>query len=231
MLLFVAHPDDEVIFLAPLLEFKPSIYKDETEKTDEIPTVVCMTCKDDPIRSKEFAALAAHVGFRAVISDIPIARGLSFKNFSRILELVRSNVSPGTKECSTHSLYGDDHFHPQHILLCIAVTYVCIKKGLRLTVADSNCSTAQLFFKAVKRTDWKRFKSILLLPVKLFLIMLHKIVFAPGKLRQADQLLLDRARLIYASQSLEYPSLVSNLYRFSTLRKVWRPQAKSGDKI
>jgi len=231
MLLFVAHPDDEVIFFAPLLELKSSIYQDLDEKSYGNLTVVCMTCEDDPIRFKEFTALASHVGYRAAIYDTPIVRGLSFENYFRILKRVQSYVSSDTKECATHSLYGDDHFHPQHVLLSIAVTYVCIRQGVRVIVADCSCSAAQLFLRALKRTDWRRLKSIALLPFKFVLIIAHKLVFTSSKLYQAEQSLLDSASLIYASQSLEYPSFVDNLYRFSSLRNIWRSKTKLVDKI
>ena len=231
MLLFVAHPDDEVIFFAPLLNSKLPNFPGENEIYGEIDKVVCMTCKDDPIRSTEFKRLADCVGFQGEIFNIPIVRGFSLENYYQILKQVQSCVSLGAEKCVTHSLYGDDHFHPQHVLLSIAVTYVCIRQGLRIVVAECDCSTIQLFLRAFKRTDWRRLKSIAFLPLKLALIIIHKILFKPEGLYQADQDILDNARFTYTSQSLEYPSFIENSYRFALLRNIWTSKSTLGDKL
>lgn len=222
MLLFVAHPDDEVIFFAPLLHENSVNYDDNGVGTSSKPTVVCMTCRDHPVRSREFKEMASLVGYRYIMYDIPIIRGLSFENYREILQRVLSNVSSDTTECATHSLYGDDHFHPQHVLLSIAVTYVCVRQGIRLYVADCSYNTFRLFIRVLKRTDWMKLKSIALLPIKLFLVIIHKILFTSSKSCQAEEGVLESANLIYLSQSLDYPSFVENSYRFSSLREVFR---------
>ena len=120
----VAHPDDEVIWFAPFLRQFSEGVSDCTMK--KIDTVVCLTCKDNFVRSKELSEISVYYKFDVSIYSSPIIRRFSYKEICCMRDIISDEFSDNTDVFFTHALYGDDHFHPQHIIISLICLYYSV---------------------------------------------------------------------------------------------------------
>ena len=218
--IFVAHPDDEIIFFAPFFNketdnlFNQNIFNRE---------LICLTCKSNKIRRSEFIKITNHIKCSPIHFDLPIVRGLPILHFKENYKLIYPIIKNKTNICVTHSLYGDDHFHPQHSIISLVCLFSRINLRIPMIVPKSQKNLIYVLFSAFTvRTNFKSIKSILFIPIKIILIFLDYILFNKKYQLVADNEILFEAKRIYKSQSLEYHSYKINKYSFGEIRKIWK---------
>ena len=96
----------------------------------------CLTCKSNKVRRSEFIEITKLLGCSHKQFDLPIVRGLAanyFKDTNHLLKPIikKSNISV------THSLFGDDHFHPQHSIISLVCFINCIRYKTKMIVSKS----------------------------------------------------------------------------------------------
>lgn len=218
--IIVAHPDDEIIFFAPLFNSVDSIFGKLFKFNSK---VICLTCKSNSIRSTEFENIVKYLKCSSLHYDLPIIRGFAIGEFIKTYQLLRKSLKTDTDICVTHSLYGDDHFHPQHSLISIVCLFWCIKNRKSIIVHRSPKSIFNhIVVLLFKQTDFMSIKSILFLPIKILLIVLDFMIFKKIIKISADKNILEAAQKIYKSQSLEYHSFLKNEYSYAEIRYIWR---------
>ena len=127
-LVVCAHPDDEVIFFAPVISEK---FKLEGVR------VICMTCRNHPVRAQEFDAFCSAASISGQILDNEIRRSVQFSFVRRVYRA----LDQGDREkpflvIFTHSCFGDDHFHPQHVSVFLGALLYAIARRKPLVVHD-----------------------------------------------------------------------------------------------
>ena len=212
----IAHPDDEVIWAGPLLS-KDRVFSKVARKTQTpswiVNKVVCLTCEDHAKRSIEFRECAKYYGFQYSFYNTPISRKLSFTEFKTMWEVISSEFDDGIDVCLTHAIYGDDHFHPQHILISFICLIQSLSRGVPLIFSHSSKSLASLLMDALRRTDFT-VKSFIFLPIKVFTIFLSYLVSSPYIVVSANEVELKIAKQVYSSQSFDYINIGNNKFTF-----------------
>ena len=171
--IIVAHFDDEVVFFAPFFQNNEEHFFDENIYKKKL---FCLTCKSNKVRRSEFIEITKLLGCSHKQFDLPIVRGLAanyFKDTNHLLKPIikKSNISV------THSLFGDDHFHPQHSIISLVCFINCIRYKTKMIVSKSQKNFFLVLLSAFSRTNYKSFKSILFLPLKITLILFDYIFF------------------------------------------------------
>lgn len=214
----VAHPDDEVIWFAPF--FNKDIFNiaglDFSRCSKEI---ICLTCGDNKIRSDEFRKILDRFNLNGKIMDIPIKRGISYKNYKQINIAIRKLYKTKPDIVITHCLYGEDHFHPQHILTSISCFINSLSTNSLIISSASNRSYLSNMLNAIHRTNFISIKSISFLFIKIFLITLDLLLFKkmPGTFKAEATVIKDSID-IYESQSTDYERFNNNKFRYAKLR-------------
>lgn len=220
----IAHPDDEVIFMAPFLRSKKSIIKYSgcfpSPHSLIIKKVVCLTSKNNVQRKSEFKKICEYYGCEGSIYNIPIKRSIFSSNFRNTWSKISGELNSKCDICITHALYGDDHFHPQHILVSLFCLIQCLTRRKTIIFSHTSKSYASLVKSAITRTELT-FKSLIFLGIKLTMIGLTKLFSKQYTTASADQIDLDKANDIYISQSLHYVNIIDNNFNFHILRPIF----------
>ena len=221
VLLVIAHPDDEVIFFSPLILKTKKLMNNLGLKEFKL-HIICLTCGSNKVRSKEFSNSIKFTNKIAnfQIFDEPIIRGIKLDKLSHYYSLIERNLPKNCEAIFTHSIFGDNHFHPQHVLLSLASIKVARNKNTKLFT----CGDAGSSIKSIKEYLFnKKFlvnglsgagKTL----IKIFLIFLFILFFKRVGSFSIERKKLECFREIYSSQSLEYPSFIDNSFPFSILR-------------
>lgn len=219
----VAHPDDEVIFMGPLLRSKKSIIELNGHfpcpHSLRITKVACITCQNDDQRASEFKKICEYYECDSSIYNAPIIRSIFNSHVRDTWANISGELNKQTDICITHSLYGDDHFHPQHILVSIICLTICLARGIPIIFSHTSKSYKWLVRLALTRTEFT-FKSLSFLVIKLVMIGLTKLITQHYLTARADQIDLDNANEIYTSQSLGYVNVIENMFSFQVLRPI-----------
>ena len=228
----VAHPDDEVIFMGAFLRTKKSIIETKEQHPDPhsvcITKVACMTCQDDEVRAKEFEKICEYYKFDGSIYDLRITRSFVNANVIAIWGMVSGELDKQTDCCITHALYGDDHFHPQHMLISTVCLSICLARRIPIIFSHSSKSYKWLFSSAINRTEFT-LKSLFFLVVKLMMIGLTGLLtryYCTARAQPAD---LNNAIQIYSSQSLSYINVIENKFNFRVLRSLFKNRIRKND--
>ena len=96
--------------------------------------IICLTCGSNKVRSKEFNNSVKFTNKIAdfKIFDEPIIRGIKLNKLSHYYSLIEKNLPENCEAIFTHSIFGDHHFHPQHVLLSLASIKVARNKSTKL---------------------------------------------------------------------------------------------------
>lgn len=212
----VAHPDDEIIWAGPLLREHKTLLKVARKVRPpswHINKVVCLTCQDHSKRSAEFKNCAKHYGFQYSFFNTPISRKLSFKELMDIWKIISSEFDNEIDICVTHAIYGDDHFHPQHMLISLVCLVNSFSRGIPLIFSHSSKPLFLVLKDAFVRTDFT-IKSFIFLPIKVVAIFLSYLISSPYIVASADIADIKCAKEIYSSQSFDYKNIHDNKFRF-----------------
>ena len=156
------HPDDEVLFLGPILDDK-KYYKE----------FYCLTCGDNPIRKNEFRSFMKSLQFEPnTIGYFPIVRGFKLRWMYTYYRDIVARCE-NSDLIVTHTIYGDEHFHPQHVMLALPVLLYCIRYRVNL-VCYGNPSLA---FTYLKERHILSKSNLPMFLIKLLLLITHKLLF------------------------------------------------------
>lgn len=215
----VAHPDDEVIWFAPFFnKTKTTIFNLETSVSNK--KIYCLTCANNSIRANEYKEIMRKLSCEAEIFNVSIKRGLSKSNFFDIYKKVKIIYKSKPDYVISHCLYGEDHFHPQHITTSIACILLSIKNNIPLITSASNSGIIKNIKNVLIRTNYLSLKSILFMPIKALMIFLDGIFFKKSCLLKADEFIIKNSINTYKSQSLDYERFLGNSFRFAELKLV-----------
>lgn len=212
----IAHPDDEIIWMAPFLR-EHMVLLGACRKVQApswyINKVVCLTCKGHSKRSGEFKEIAKHYGFQYSFFSTQIVRKLSFKELRTMWKIISSEFDEGVDVCITHAVYGDDHFHPQHM----SISFICIVQSffrdVPLIFSHSSKPFLSILKDAFARTDFS-IKSFVFLPIKVLTVCLSYLISSPYVVASANRADLKSAEEIYSSQSFDYKNIRDNKFTF-----------------
>ena len=114
ILFVVAHPDDESLWVGGLLNF--------LQKSDGVePVVVCMTGKSNKERYSDFKKVMSLLGIdKWALADNKIGGGVLLENIEESVSGCLDELNLKQEDFAltiTHSYYGDEHDHPQHVQL------------------------------------------------------------------------------------------------------------------
>tara|TARA_R110002167_G_scaffold318993_1_gene524702 strand:+ start:5420 stop:6148 length:729 start_codon:yes stop_codon:yes gene_type:complete len=127
LLFVVAHPDDESLWIGGTLKFL-------SDRKEVDPYVLCVTGRHHPQRNDEFKKALDIAGIKnrfVAEEDIPSRGGISL---SLLEESINTGISKmGLEDVDlvvTHSHYGDEHQHAQHIQLFNYMGKYCSEKNI-----------------------------------------------------------------------------------------------------
>jgi hypothetical protein len=215
-LCIIAHPDDEVIWMLPFLSAVKAKSLDQGNievAPSKITKVICLTCADDPIRRAEFHRASEVFGFISDIHSLPIDRGLNFALIRKMWELVSPEFSENYDACFTHSPYGDDHFHPQHMIVSLICTTLGCLRRVPVIYNSTLLSKTELAFSAARRSKFK-VRSIFFVFIKLFTILTTFLITKKLLTLRVDVQDLNLAKSSYSSQNLTYSNMMVGIFRF-----------------
>lgn len=215
----VAHPDDEVIWFAPFFnKTSTTVFNLETSSSNK--KIYCLTCANNMIRASEYKEIMHKLSCDAEIFNVSIKRGLSKSNFFEIYKKVKIIYESKPDYVISHCLYGEDHFHPQHITTSIACIILSIKNNIPLITSASNSGLLKNIKNVIKRTNYLSVKSILFIPLKALMIFMDLIFFKKSYLFEADEFVIKNSISTYQSQSLDYERFLRNSFRFAELKLI-----------
>lgn len=199
--IYICHPDDEIIFFGGILQ----LLKCKTNKIE----ITCFTCNSNKIRQKEFTTFMDKLTITNYeILDFKILRGI---NLVEIVKFYKKLCIDNPKFIISHNLYGEDHFHPQHIRLSIAVQVYRIINRLKRNkihfISSGNNHSGDNVYKKISKTHNSTFKGYLLTSIKLTLFILHKLSV------KSEHLIFDKENLgllgerVYKSQNFDYDNI------------------------
>ena len=196
-----AHPDDEVIFFGPFLRYHNPLNSH---------FVTCLTCSDNIIRRSEFVYFLSSLKIKHKIFNFPIKRGFNiFLILKYFLFLIKNfHTANGKTLIITHSIYGDDHFHPQHIFLSFAC--LLLAKSCNYSLINSNNHEAALLYLRTLKLSFTKILKVSLFKLSLF-------IYRSNVIMTCNKSTLDFATMAYKSQNLGYPSFLSNKFTFTKL--------------
>ena len=206
-----AHPDAEIIFFGPFLN--SSLFNNSRKC---LVNVYCLTCKDHTVRSKEFALFMDSLSVNYKIYDYKIVRGMNFFNIYRYYRWIKNNVNTLSNQTLfvTHSIYGDDHFHPQHIFLSIA-TLLYVRIYRYDVLFSNNLLFANTFYKS---SFYSSNQNLIFKYLKLFLMLLSRIIYKKSFFMSCRKSTIKKSISCYKSQNLSYNTLIENKFHFSEFR-------------
>lgn len=224
--IIVAHPDDEVIWFAPFFNTtNTTIFNLEISASNK--KIYCLTCANDMTRANEYKKIMHKLSCDAEIFNIPIKRGISKSNFLEIYKKVEMIYKLKPDYVISHCLYGEDHYHPQHITTSIACIILSFKNNIPLITSASNLGCLKNIKNIFIRTNYLSVKSILFIPIKALMIFMDAIFFKKSCLFKADEFILNNSINTYKSQSLHYERFLVNSFRFAKLNLLNRKNIKS----
>ena len=202
-LVVFCHPDDEVLFLGPILEDKK--YHKE---------FYCLTCGDNPIRRSEFKSFMNTLRFDYnTMGCFPIVRGFKLHwMYTYYRDIVARFENPDL--IVTHTIYGDEHFHPQHVMLALPLLMYCIRNRVNLVCYGN----PNLAFSYLKESNILSKSSIPMFLIKLLLLITHKFLFRRDGRATISDNVRRNATLSYRTQDLNYKIFEKNEYQRYKLR-------------
>ena len=127
VLFVVAHPDDESLWIGGMLKFL-------SDRQEVDPYVLCVTGRHHPQRNNEFNKALDIAGIKnsfVAEEEIPNRGGIPLSNLQ---ESIDTGISAMKLEdvdlVVTHSPYGDEHQHAQHIQLFNYMARYCDAKNI-----------------------------------------------------------------------------------------------------
>ena len=127
VLFVVAHPDDESLWIGGTLKFL-------SERNEVDPYVICVTGRHHPQRNHEFQNALDIAGIKnrfIAAENIPDRGGVALTNLAESIEEGISEM--GLEDIDlivTHSYYGDEHQHAQHIQMFNYLNQYCVAKNI-----------------------------------------------------------------------------------------------------
>lgn len=203
-LLIFCHPDDELIFLGP--------HVDNNMRFEQ--KLVCLTCRDNSSRSDEFYSFMSDLNItRYEILDLPIIRGFQFRWLRIYYRLLREHKH-AVSRIITHTVYGDEHQHPQHVLLALAsLVFGIVHKVDVICYGNSKIALKVLLRRTLKAISYKNsIKVTGVLLVKLLLFLIHYIFFKKHRTHSLSSEIRLCGAKNYLSQSLNYEIFNENKY-------------------
>ena len=185
--------------------------------------LILATHPDDEVRRAEFEQALQELSTPGDILTLPITRRLSVGYLRAISASLREqNARGGFDTIATHSLVGDDHFHPQHIMTAMAALLFSLRHKLNLVVYDPfpDETAAQTVSRFWRMTEGRGPARIAKATARSLLWILHIVIFRQrlSPMKVNDLSVLNRLQHIYKSQNLGYQSFTQNLWHYRALR-------------
>lgn len=179
---------------------------------------ICLSCGDDAVRANEFKNFVHALNEDDYkIFKFPIIRGLKLNTIIAYYKWLSSLKFSDV--VVTHTIYGDEHQHPQHILLGITILLLSIRNRFKV-VMIGNAKIA--FSVMLKRTFSSQFMftTVIHFPLKIFLFLLFKLLFKSVKRVSGDPDIRKKVIQCYKSQNLDYKIFNENNYVIYEMRWV-----------
>ena len=182
-----------------------------------------MTCRNHPVRAKEFGMFCSAASVSGQILDNEIRRSVQFGFVRRVYRaLGRADRERPFLALFAHSCFGDDHFHPQHVAVFFGALLYAVTHGKALIVHDSysELTWRQFVGLAYTRSAGSRISRLLKCSIKTTLFGLQRTAFRWKLIADAPEGICQIASESYRTQDLGYASFKQRRWHYRCSRNL-----------